>query len=143
MWIKRLHTEIHNIITIYIHHVHKRSIYFKIITCIILGLVISNVFACKTNSVFSDFVDSSVTDKRNRTGARVLYNGRILALAEPLSTHFTHFTHRHRQPISPISLTYRVARLRLGLAASQLDLAASRLVVLSVGFRSPRELGKF
>ena len=29
-----------------------------------------------------------------------------VALAEPLSTHFTHFTHRHRQPISP---TYRVA----------------------------------
>ena len=52
-----------------------------------------------------------------------------LALAEPLSTHFTHFTHCHRQPISPISLTYPVA--------------ASRLVVLSVGFRSPRELGKF
>ena len=32
-----------------------------------------------------------------------------LALAEPSSTHFTHFTHCHRQPISPISLTYRVA----------------------------------
>ena len=65
-----------------------------------------------------------------------------VALAEPLSTHFTHFTHCHRQPISPISLTYRVAS-RLGLAASQLDLAAAQLVVLSVGFRSPRELGKF
>ena len=38
----------------------------------ILGLVISNVFACKTNSVFSDFVDSCVTDKRTRKGARVL-----------------------------------------------------------------------
>ena len=62
-----------------------------------------------------------------------------IALAEPLSTHFTHC---HRQPISPISLTYRVAS-RLGLAASQLDLAAAQLVVLSVGFRSPRELGKF
>ena len=66
-----------------------------------------------------------------------------VALAEPLSTHFTHFTHCHRQPISPISLTYRVAASRLGLAASQLDLAAAQLVVLSVGFRSPRELGKF
>ena len=43
MWIKRLHTEIHNIMTIYIHY---KSIYFKIITCIILGLVNSNVFAC-------------------------------------------------------------------------------------------------
>ena len=32
-----------------------------------------------------------------------------VALTEPSSTHFTHFTHRHRQPISPISLTYRVA----------------------------------
>ena len=65
MWIKRLHTEIHNIITIYIHY---KSIYFKIITCIILGLVNSNVFVCKTNSVFNDFVDSCVTGKRNRTG---------------------------------------------------------------------------
>ena len=69
MWIKRLHTEIHNIITIYIHY---KSIHFKIITCIILGLVNSNVFACKTNSVFNDFVDSCVTGKRNRTGARAL-----------------------------------------------------------------------
>ena len=33
------------------------------------------------------------------------------------------------------------SRRRLGLAASQLDLAASPLMVLSVGFRSPRELG--
>ena len=57
MWIKRLHTEIHNIITIYIHH---KFIYFKIITCMILGLVNSNVFACKTNSAFNDFVDSCV-----------------------------------------------------------------------------------
>ena len=55
MWIKRLHTEIYIIITIYIHY---KSIYFKIITCIILGLVNSNVFACKTNSAFNDFVDS-------------------------------------------------------------------------------------
>ena len=69
MWIKRLHTEIHNIITIYIHY---KSIYFKTITCIILGLVNSNVFACKTNSAFNDFVDSCVTGKRNRTGARAL-----------------------------------------------------------------------
>ena len=69
MWIKRLHTEIHNIITIYIHY---KSIYFKIITCIILGLVNSNVFACKTNSAFNDFVDSCITGKRNRTGARAL-----------------------------------------------------------------------
>ena len=69
MWIKRLHTEIDNIITIYIHY---KSIYFKIITCIILGLVNSNVFACKTNSAFNDFVDSCVTGKRNRTGARAL-----------------------------------------------------------------------
>ena len=69
MWIKRLHTEIHNIITIYIHY---KSIYFKIITCIILGLVNSNVFACKTNSAFNDFVDSRVTGERNRTGARAL-----------------------------------------------------------------------
>ena len=57
------------IITIYIHY---KSIYFKIITCIILGLVNSNVFACKTNSAFNDFVDSCVTGKRNRTGARAL-----------------------------------------------------------------------
>ena len=35
------------------------------------------------------------------------------------------------------------AASQLGLAASQLDLAAAQLVVLSVGFRSPRELGKF
>ena len=69
MWIKRLHTEIHNIITIYIHY---KSIHVKIITCIILGLVNSNVFACKTNSVFNDFVDSCVIGKRNRTGARAL-----------------------------------------------------------------------
>ena len=69
MWIKRLHTEIHNIMTIYIHY---KSIYFKIITCIILGLVNSNVFACKTNSAFNDFVDFCVTGKRNRTGARAL-----------------------------------------------------------------------
>ena len=69
MWIKRLHTEIHIIITIYIHY---KSIYFKIITCIILGLVNSNVFACKTNSAFNDFVDSCVTGKHNRTGARAL-----------------------------------------------------------------------
>ena len=69
MWIKRLHTEIHIIITIYIH---SKSIYFKIITCIILGLVNSNVFACKTNSAFNDFVDSCVTGKHNRTGARAL-----------------------------------------------------------------------
>ena len=89
----------------------------------------------------------------------------VLALAEPLSTHFTHFTHCHRQPISPISLPRRfaarsrccaargivrgisqsesLAASRLGLAALQLDLAAVQLVVLSVGFRSPRELGKF
>ena len=69
MWIKRLHTEIHIIITIYIHY---KSIYFEIITCIILGLVNSNVFACKTNSAFNDFVDSCVTGKHNRTGARAL-----------------------------------------------------------------------
>ena len=66
MRIKRFHTEIHNIITIYIRN---RYINIKIITCIILGLVISNVFACKTNSVFSDFVNSCVTGKHNRTGA--------------------------------------------------------------------------
>ena len=64
MWIKWLHTEIHDIITVYIHN---RSIYFKTITCKVLGLVISNLFACKTNSVFSDFVDSCATGKRNRT----------------------------------------------------------------------------
>ena len=69
MWIKRLHTEIYIIITIYIHY---KSIYFKIITCIVLGLVNSNVFACKTNSAFNDFVDSCVTGKHNRTGARAL-----------------------------------------------------------------------
>ena len=34
MWVKRNQTEIRNKITIYIHN---RSIYFKIITCIILG----------------------------------------------------------------------------------------------------------
>ena len=69
MWIKRIHTEIHIIITIYIHY---KSIYFKIITCIILGLVNSNVFACKINSAFNDFVDSCLTGKHNRTGARAL-----------------------------------------------------------------------
>ena len=37
-----------------------------------LSLVISNVFACKTNSVFNDFVDFCVTGKRNRTGAHAL-----------------------------------------------------------------------
>ena len=61
-------------ITIYIHN---RSVYFKIITCIILGLVISNVFECKTNSVFNDFVDSSVTGKCNHKGARVLQRGEL------------------------------------------------------------------
>ena len=65
MWIKWLHTEINNKITIYIH----KS--FKIITCIILGLVFSNVFACKTNSVFNDLVDSCVTGKRNRAFCKV------------------------------------------------------------------------
>ena len=74
MWVKRFQTEIHNKITIYILN---RSIYFKIITCIILCLVISNVFACDTNSVFSDFVVFPVTGKRNRTGAHVLWNRRI------------------------------------------------------------------
>ena len=59
----------YNNITIYIHN---RSIYFEIITCIILGLVISNVFACKTNSVFSDCDDSCVTGKHNRMGEHVL-----------------------------------------------------------------------
>ena len=53
-------------------YIHYKSIYLKIITCIILGLVNSNVFACKTYSVFNDFVDSCVTGKRNRTGARAL-----------------------------------------------------------------------
>ena len=33
----------------------------------------------------------------------ILVSSLYVALAEPLSTHFTHFTHRHRQPIS---LTY-------------------------------------
>ena len=74
MWIKQLHTVIHNITTI---NIHNGSIYFKIITCIILDTVISDVFACKTNSVFSDFVDSFVTGKRNHTGVHVLLNRRI------------------------------------------------------------------
>ena len=75
MWIKRLHAKIHNIITIYIHY---RTIYFKTITCIILIIVISSIFACKTHTVFNDFVDYCVTGKRNRTGARALWNGRIM-----------------------------------------------------------------
>ena len=57
MWIKWLHAKIHSIITVYIHY---RTIYFKTITCIILIIVISNVFhvfACKTHSVFNDFID--------------------------------------------------------------------------------------
>ena len=37
-----------------------------------LGLVNSNVFVCKTNSAFNDFVDSCLTGKHNRTGARAL-----------------------------------------------------------------------
>ena len=61
-----------NIITICIHN---RFIYFKIITCIILGLVISNVFTCKANSVFSDFVDSCVTGKGNPRGNRTTTRG--------------------------------------------------------------------
>ena len=69
MWIKRLHAKIHNIITIYICY---RTIYFKTITCIILIIVISNVYACKTHSVFNDFVDYCVTGKRNRTEVRAL-----------------------------------------------------------------------
>ena len=70
MWIKRLHTEIPQ----YNNNLHSLEIYFyfKIITCIILGLVISNVFACKTNSIFNDFVDSCVTGKCNRAGACIL-----------------------------------------------------------------------
>ena len=48
----------------------------------------------------------------------------------------------HRQPISPISLTAIVNPFHS--PTESLDkVAASRLVVLSVGFRSPRELGKF
>ena len=69
MWTKRFHIEIHNIITIYIYY---RSIFFKIITCIILGLVISNVFAGETNSGFSGLVDSYVTGKCTGRGACVL-----------------------------------------------------------------------
>ena len=69
MWINRLHAKMHNIIPVYIHY---RTIYFKTITCIILIIVISNVFACKTHSVFNDFVDYCVTGKRNRTGACAL-----------------------------------------------------------------------
>ena len=38
----------------------------------ILIIVISNVFACKAHSVFNDFVDYCVTDRRNRAGARAL-----------------------------------------------------------------------
>ena len=63
IWIKQFHTKIHNTITIYIHY---RSIYVKIITCIIRALVISNVIACKINSVFNDFVDSCVTGKAGK-----------------------------------------------------------------------------
>ena len=59
----------HNKITICIHY---RTIYFKTITCIILIIAISNVFACKTHGVFNDFVDYCVTGKRNRTGAHAL-----------------------------------------------------------------------
>ena len=43
-----------------------------------LGLVISNVFACKTNSVFSDFVDFCVTAKRNRTGRAFCKTGELV-----------------------------------------------------------------
>ena len=57
----------------------------------------------------------------------------LLALNEPSSP--THFTEPPTWAMNAAS--------RLGLAASQLDLAAAQLVVLSVGFRSPRELGKF
>ena len=69
MWIKRLHAKIHNIITIYIHY---KTIYFKTITWIILIIAISNVFACKTNSVFNDFVNYCVTGKCNITGVCAL-----------------------------------------------------------------------
>ena len=65
MWIKRLHAKMHNTIIIYIYY---RTIYFKTITCIILIIVISNVFACKTHNVFIDFVDYCVTGKRQPQG---------------------------------------------------------------------------
>ena len=64
MWINDFTLKYTNTIII---HIHNRSIYFKIITYIILGLVISNVFACKTNSVLSDFVYYCVTGKHNST----------------------------------------------------------------------------
>ena len=76
MWIKRLHAKIHNIITIYIHY---RTTYFKTITCIIPIIVISNAFACKTHSVFNDFVDYRVTGKRNRGGGALCKTGLFIA----------------------------------------------------------------
>ena len=77
MFVKRLHTEIHNMITVYIHN---RAIYFRIITCIILGLVISNDFACKNNSVFSDFVDSGCNwQAQLHGGARFVKTGEFSA----------------------------------------------------------------
>ena len=78
MWIKRLHTEMHNIITIYIQY---KSIYFKIITCIILGLVNSNVFACKTNSAFNDFVDSCVMASATARGRALCKTGELPLIA--------------------------------------------------------------
>ena len=74
MWIKRLYAKIHNIIIIYIHY---RTIYFKTITCIVLIIVISNVFACKTHNVFNDFVDFCATGKRNRTGRALCKTGEL------------------------------------------------------------------
>ena len=80
--VKNDFTQIHNKITIYIH---MRSVYSEIITYIILGLVISNVFECKTNSVF-DFVHSCVTGMRNRTGRAFCKTGELYEI--PVITKF-------------------------------------------------------
>ena len=70
MWIKWRHTEIHNKIAIYVHY---RSIYVKI-PCIILVFVILNAFACKTNSVFNDFVNSCVTQMLRKMKVTDVYS---------------------------------------------------------------------
>ena len=81
MWIKGLHIEIHNIVTI---NIHNRSFYFKIITCIILGLVISYVFACKTNSVLVILCTPVYLASTTTRGRAVCETGELEATDESL-----------------------------------------------------------
>ena len=45
---------------------------FKIIPCILIGLIILKVLACKINNVLKDLFDSCVTGKCNHIGVHAL-----------------------------------------------------------------------